>query len=60
MSEYVDYNNYHDGVKAALEDIKEYGLEWAVDETLGADPRNVYDRGYIETVVLEYERRYGR
>ena len=54
---YVDYNNYHEGAKAAREDIKEFGLEWAIGEILGAEPRNVYDRGYIATVMLECERR---
>ena len=39
------------GYKTAELDINQWGLKWAQDTILGADPRCEFDEGYIAAVA---------
>lgn len=51
----VHSKEWNEGYETAVMDICRWGLEWAQDEILGADPRGEFDRGYI-AAVAQYER----
>lgn len=42
---------WREGYATAMLDIYRWGLEWAQDEILGADPRCEFDKGYIAAVA---------